>query len=174
LGDHLCLLVHDPSMRGRRLLADVGFGSSLLQPLPLADTAVRFAPFDVGLQRLGDGFWGFRENGGSGEFGFDFRDVAGDEDALASRCHAQQTAPDSMFMTNLVVQRRLQDRHVTLRGRTLTTLSEHGSRSRLLASAEELAAVVSDTFGLAVPEVADLWPQICARHAALFGPESGA
>ena len=40
---------------------------------------------------------------------------------------------------------------------------------RLLASADEFVDVLESRFGLDLPEAADLWPAICAKHEALFG-----
>ena len=69
--NHLCLLVRTEDDPDRRLLADVGFGGSLLEPLRFEEYATDQAPFRVGLRRLADGHWQFHENDGSGEFTFD-------------------------------------------------------------------------------------------------------
>jgi N-hydroxyarylamine O-acetyltransferase len=68
------------------------------------------------------------------------------------------------FVQNLVVQRR----HISLRGRVLTTLHGAGEEKIKLASIEDLMAALRDKFDLDVPEAATLWPTICARHEAVF------
>ncbi|HZX25147.1 MAG TPA: arylamine N-acetyltransferase, partial [Woeseiaceae bacterium] len=83
--NHLALLVETEDAPGRRFLADVGFGGSLVDPIELAEVNHRQPPFHLGLRRLDDGYWQFHEDAGDGEFSFDFEPVPGDEDALARR-----------------------------------------------------------------------------------------
>jgi len=40
----------------------------------------------------------------------------------------------------------------------------------MIGSADAFVAAPDDVFGLDLPEAADLWPIICARHEALFSP----
>jgi len=172
-GDHLLLLVQDPGEPGRRLLVDVGFGCSLVRPLPLAETDARFDPYDVGVRTLPDGSWRSREDDAGGAFSYDFRPDAAAEAVIAGRCVVQQSHPASTFVQNLVVQMRTPGGHTTLRGRVLKAFSGEGVATRLLESAGELQDVIGDTFGLDVPEARDLWPKVCARHEVLFGADDG-
>ena len=55
-GTHLALLVR---LDGEDWLADVGFGSSLAEPIPLAEARHDHRPFAVGLSRTEDGHWRF-------------------------------------------------------------------------------------------------------------------
>ncbi len=162
--NHLALLVETEDRPGRRYLADVGFGSSLIEPIELREASYRQAPFDLGLRRLDDGHWQFFEDAGDGVFTFDFEDTPGDEAALSERCHYLQTDPDSGFVKSLVAQIRLPDGHVTLRGRVLTTVSPEATDTSLIESADAMLDTLSHHFGLDVPEVAGLWPRIVARH----------
>lgn len=162
--NHLALLVETEDRPGRRYLADVGFGSSLIEPIELREASYRQAPFDLGLRRLDDGHWQFFEDAGDGVFTFDFEDRPGDEAALSERCHYLQTDPDSGFVKSLVAQIRRDDAHVTLRGRVLSSIGPDGTESRFIGSAEELTAVLRGLFSLDVPEVAGLWPRIARRH----------
>lgn len=168
LGNHLCLLVRlkDP------YLVDVGFGSSLLEPLELTTSDRLDAPFHVGVTEVDAGYWRFTEHLGGAPFSFDFKTTPADEQLLAAKCDKQQTDAGSPFVQNLVAKRRTRDGHLTLRGRVLTRASEAGDTRTLVASADELVACLRDTFDLDVPEVASLWPGICARHEALFGGTS--
>lgn len=167
LGNHLALIVH---LADGPWLADVGFGGSQAAPVPLAEGDHRHAPYDITLRRLEDGLWRFEETDGGNPFSFDFAAEDADPSRLLWHEANFQDDPNSMFLTNLVLQRRLgEDTHMTLRGRTVVTSGPGGVEKRLLESADELAAVVRDDFGLDVPEVATIWPKVVARHEALFG-----
>jgi len=162
--NHLTLLVETEDAPGRRFLADVGFGGSLVEPIELAEGTHRQPPFHLGLRRLDDGYWQFHEDAGDGEFSFDFEPVPGDEDALARRCDYLQTDPTSGFVKSLVAQIRLPDAHRTLRGRVLSEIGPEGETERLIRSADELVETLARQFQLNVPEVRDLWPRIVERH----------
>ncbi|MDJ0940382.1 MAG: arylamine N-acetyltransferase [Woeseiaceae bacterium] len=169
--NHLCLLVRTPDDPDTVYLADVGFGGSLLEPIELAAADFEHAPFRLGLRQLGSARWRYYEDGGDGEFSFDFTASAGDETVLSNRCRFLQTHPESSFVLNLVAQLRVGDEHRTLRGRVLTVLTPDGSSTRQLDSADELVTTLAELFGIDVPEVADLWPRIVARHREVFGEE---
>jgi N-hydroxyarylamine O-acetyltransferase len=101
-------------------------------------------------------------------FSFDFLETPADQ-ALLDAQHARlQADPDSPFVLNLVAQRRLGDRHLSLRGRVLTELGPEGRTETLLADADTLVETLATRFALDVPEIAARWPAICDRHAALF------
>ncbi|GAB4516379.1 MAG: arylamine N-acetyltransferase [Amphiplicatus sp.] len=168
LGNHLCLLVR---IDGRPWLADVGFGGSLLEPLPLEPLERDQPPFRLSLSAVDEGFWRYTEDAGESLFSFDFAPAPADEDLLAAKCAWLQSDPASPFVQNLVAQKRLADRHISLRGRVLKELTAEGARKRMLASADELVQTLRETFGLDEPEAARLWPAICARHEALFGAQ---
>ncbi len=169
LDNHLTLLVEIPGIE-TRYLADVGFGGSLLGPIPLCEGDDEHAPFRVGLRQLDEvDRWRFWEDAGDGEFSFDFSAKDANEEALAAKCVDLQTNPESSFVLNLVAQRRYENEHVTLRGRVLSTVSPDGACKRMLASVDELLHELESRFGLNEPGIGDLWPQICARHTELFG-----
>jgi len=165
MGNHLCLLVR----LDKPYLVDVGFGGSLSQPLPLAASAHDHSPYHLTLSKLNDGCWRFSETTGGDPFSYDFRTDAADEGSFADHCARLQSRADSLFVQNLLVQRRAGDKHIALRGRVLMTQQGGGARKKLLGSADELLATLRETFDLDVPEAATLWPAICARHERLFG-----
>lgn len=164
--NHLTLLVSSPC-EDTQWLADVGFGGSLLHPIRLEEGAHYHAPFTVGLRQLDDGFWQFWESVGDGEFSFDFEHASADERALSDRCHYLQTSQDSGFVQNFVCQLRRPDSHIVLRGRVLSVITIDGKSRRVLESADELVATLSEEFKLVAPEAAGLWARICARHDEL-------
>ena len=164
LGNHLCLLVH----LERPYLVDVGFGSSLLEPLPLEVGERIDAPYRVGLAEVGDGYWRFSERAHGAPFGFDFKPTHADEALLAAKSRLMQTDAGSPFVQNMVAKRRLGDAYFTLRGRVLTRTDVTGDTKTVLDSAAECVRRLRELFDLDVPEVEALWPAICARHEALF------
>ncbi len=169
LGNHLCLLVK----LDRPYLVDVGFGGSLLAPIPFEEGAHDHAPFRNRLFKTSDGYWRFEENGDGAPFGYDVAAAAADEALLANTCAFLQTHPSSPFVQNLVVQKRERDRHVTLRGRVLKDFGPEGAGKRLIRAPAELVDALASRFGLDLPEAASLWPAIEARHREVFGEGCG-
>ena len=167
LCNHLCLLVQ----LDEPWLVDVGFGGSLAEPFPVRLFERTEPPYQLALTRADGDYWRFVETTHDSQpFSFDFRIGAADEALFARMCEWQQTNPRSPFVQNLVAQRRTPDTHVSLRGRVLKTTHAARSEKALLGSADELVATLRDKLDLNVPEAASLWPAICERHAALFGP----
>lgn len=164
LGNHLCVLVK----LDQPYLVDVGFGGSLAEPLPIRAGTREETPYRITLSETGDGYWRFSEVAHGDPFSFDFSLASPDESLFASKCDYLQTDPKSSFVQNLVVQRRTRDTHLSLRGRVLTTLHSSHEEKTLLESPDELVATLRERFNLDVPEVASLWPTICARHDEVF------
>ena len=167
--NHLCLLVRTQDGGDVAYLADVGFGGSLLEPVPLAQAKHHQPPYRVALVNRGEDRWRFTESAPGAFNYFDFRPVAADEAALSAKCADLQSNPASGFVTNFVAQRRLADAHVSLRGRVLTTMRADGFRTRLIRSDEEFLGLLRSPLGLDVAGAAELWPLITARHSTLFG-----
>jgi N-hydroxyarylamine O-acetyltransferase len=164
MGTHLALLVD----AGGPWLVDVGFGGSLIGPLPLASTARDDAPFAVSLARTEDGYWRFSERTDDAPFSYDFLAAPADEALLAAKCRWQATDPASTFTQNFVAQRRFLGRHISLRGRVLAERGPGGVDKRLIGDRDEFAATLSEVFGLAEPRAREIWPRVCARHEQLF------
>jgi N-hydroxyarylamine O-acetyltransferase len=166
LGNHLALLVRleEP------FLVDAGFGGSLAAPIRLQAGAHRHAPYNLSLARLDDGYWRYEEQVDGKPFSFDFSETSADQALLDAHHVRLQAAPDSPFVLNLVAQRRVGDRHFSLRGRVLTELGPDGPKESLVDDADALVETLAARFALDVPEIAAHWPAICRRHADLFGP----
>lgn len=170
LGNHLALLVE---LDDGYWLVDAGFGGSLATPVRLAAAAHRHAPYDLSLAQLNDGYWRYEEQADGRPFSFDFRAAPADQTLLDAHHAKLQTAPDSPFVLNLVVQRRHGNRHVSLRGRVLTELDPDGRTAEiLLRDAAALVDTLAIRFGLDVPEIAAHWPAICERHTVVFAEDS--
>jgi N-hydroxyarylamine O-acetyltransferase len=170
LGNHLCLLV----TLDQSYLVDIGFGGSLLWPLPLVEAEYDHSPYHISLTKVENAYWRFSERANSEPFSFDFQTTTADEQLLAAQCTSLQSNPESVFVQNLSVQRRSDVGHLALRGRVLTTLRGDSEEKRLIASAEELVATLAEVFQLNLPEAESLWPKICARHEAVFGRATNA
>ncbi len=165
LGNHLCLLVR----LDKPYLVDVGFGSSLSQPIPLEPSTHEQPPYHLTLSKMHDGYWRFSERTHGDPFSYDFSIDPADENRFAEHCARLQTDADSTFVQNLLVQRRDDDKHLALRGRVLMTQQGTAAEKRVLSSADQLVATLREEFDLDMPEAAALWPAICARHETLFG-----
>lgn len=165
-GNHLILRV---DLDDEAWMADAGFGDGPLGPFRIRPGAFRDGCFAFDLALQPDGWWRLTNHPRGGAPSFDFRDEPADETVLANKCHWLQTAPESGFVQNAVVQRHRPEGLAILRGRTLRTLLAHETQERLISSADEYVSVLADVFALDLPEAADLWPAIQARHAALFG-----
>lgn len=168
LANHLCLVVRSPDSPESVRLADVGFGGSMIEPIPIEASQYEQTPFRIGLRQLDDGHWQFREESGADSVSYDFLVESGDESAMSEKCRQLQTDPNSSFVLNLVAQQRTPETHIVLRGRVFTTNTASGKTTRLLQSPGDLTDALNDVFQLDVPEAAGLWPGIVARHNRLF------
>lgn len=161
IGNHLVLLV---DLDGEPWIADTGFGDGALEPFPLREAAFQIGGFAFSLEKLDARWWRFHNHPFGGAKSFDFQVGPADPAVLAEKCQWLQTAPDSGFVLNAVAQRFCGDEILQLRGRVLNRVRPSGKVERTLASADEFVAVLADDFGLDLPEAADLWPRILARH----------
>jgi len=165
LGNHLVLIV---SVDGEPWIADVGLGDGSLDPFVLRTGPFSVAGYRFGLARLDRMWWRFQNHEQSNARSFDFIPEPSLPGVLAAHCEWQQTAPESTFVLNLVVQRFTGDEILQLHGRVLRALRPGSRRERVLDSADDLVRVLNRQFGLDVPEAATLWPRILARHDELF------
>lgn len=168
---HLCLLVTTPES-DTKYLVDVGFGGSMIRPIPLMEATYDQPPFSLGLDRLDDQYWQYWEDLGDGKFSFDFTEDPACELALAKKCEYLQSDPASPFVLNLVAQRRSREQHLTLRGRIFSVSKPGGKESQTLDSPEALVSILANEFRLDVVGIADLWPKIVARHEQFFATDT--
>lgn len=165
ISNHLVLLVK----LDRTYLADLGLGDAIREPIPLAAGTYRQGSLAFGLEYLPDCYWRFRNHG----FGYppsaDFKAEPADEAALAGRCQWLQTAAESRFVQNLIVQRMEPEAVLALTGRVLRRKTADGQDKTLLNSPAELAATLEREFGISGVDAAKLWPKVAARHEELFG-----
>jgi len=169
LGNHLVLLV---DISGEPWIADVGFGDGSLEPFPLRSGPFNVASYEFGLEQVDGLWWRFRNHPHGAARSFDFIPEPALPGVLAAHSDWQQTAPESSFVMNLVVQRFTERGHVQLQGRMLRRLRAGRKEQRVVGSPAHLVRVLDREFGLDLPEAASLWPRIAARHEQLFPPKA--
>ena len=146
-------------------LADVGFGALLMDaPLRLISGVEQQSPSaTLRLREEDDGRYTLQarlpEEWGD-VYRFNLEPQLASDYALANWFTA--THPDSLFRNNLLMERLLPDRRVTLFNTRLVERPVAGeARERILAGAAELNDVIADVFGIASPvSAADIWARI--------------
>lgn len=170
IGNHLVLLVD----LDETWIADAGFGDGLIEPARLADGPFSNGPYQCGIENLGDGWRRYLNDERGGAPSFDFNESVSDEALLERMCRLLQTDAESPFVQNAVVQRWINDEHLSLRGRVFVRTTKTDRETRLISDAEEYVKLLRDEFALDLPEAAGLWPKIVARHIEVFGAEETA
>lgn len=169
LGAHLALKV---TIGGADWLADVGFGSAFFSPIPLAAGRDDSGPIPVSLNVTPDGYWRLTTHSPANPMSFDFRDAPADAADLARMCAWQGTDQGSIFVQNALARRLTPEAHHAVLGRVYQVTTRAGITQTTVADAAAYVALLRGAFLLDLPEAADLWPAICARHEALFGEEA--
>jgi len=164
MGSHLALLV----TLDEPWVVDVGFGSWIGAPVPLKPGKMALKPWPVTVEQRPDGIWHLSAELRNRTMAYIFGDGPGDEALLTQMCSWQTRDSDSIFVQNLIAQRRIGDTDLSLRGRVLLVTDATGRTERLLTDADDLVTTLHEGFGLDVPAAAQLWPAVVARHAALF------
>lgn len=156
VGNHLALIVR----LDRDYLADVGLGSGLIEPIPLAEGTYRqrFATFR--LERLDARWWRFHNQPNVMPPSFDFALDTRDEALLEDRCRWLQTDPASPFRQNAVVQRYGADRLESLIGPSFLRVDGDGVRRLPINSASHYEHVLRQSFGLQLQDAAQMWSRI--------------
>lgn len=169
VGNHLVLLVD----LDRTYLADAGFGDGLIEPAPLEEGAFANGPFACRLEQVGGGWWRYHNDERGGAPSFDFNEAVADEALLERMCRWLQTDANSPFVQNAVVQRWRGGEHLSLRGRVLQKLGRE-KNTEIISDAAQYVETLKTLFLLDLPAAGGLWPQICARHEALFNADNDA
>jgi arylamine N-acetyltransferase len=125
--------------------------------------------FGYGLERLDDGWWRFHNSEFGGAPNFDFTEAPVAPALLEEKCRWLQTWPDSPFVTTATAQRHRPGEILVLRGRVLRRVRPHGTEDILIGDAKAYVDLLARDFDLHVPQAAELWPRILARHTQLFG-----
>jgi N-hydroxyarylamine O-acetyltransferase len=165
--NHMALLVH---LDGERWLADAGLGEGFIEPLPFREGRYAIGAFPYSVSREPGGSWWIGQHEWGSFSGF--RMVEDESPVSAFEMHHRRLAgdPASSFVQTLVIQQPREDRIVTLRARTLSSVGPSVDEQRVVADREELAAVLHEVFGMTVggPRLDRLWTQATAQHDAFL------
>jgi N-hydroxyarylamine O-acetyltransferase len=165
--NHMALLVH---LDGERWLADAGLGEGFVEPLPFREGRFSVGPFSYSVEREPGGSWWIGQHEWGSFSGF--RMVEEESAVAAFEVHHRRLATDpaSSFVQTLVVQQPHEDRIVTLRARTLSSVGPSVAEKRVVEDREELAEVLWEVFGITVDSsrLDRLWMQAAAQHAAFL------
>ncbi len=168
-GNHLVLRVElDEGL----YLADVGFGDGPVEPIRIVEGDFTSGGLPFSVSRVDNDWWRLRNHPWGGAPNFDFNLAPADESKFAARCNQLQTAPDSHFVLNLFCFRFRQNGVVGVRGRVVRTVTPDGYEDRILNSADELVRFFDEELDLRDPELASLWPKICARHEIVMAEQA--
>jgi N-hydroxyarylamine O-acetyltransferase len=164
VGNHLALVVK----LDRLYLADVGLGNGLIEPTPLVEGPIRQGFKRFALERIGGGWWRFRNHEGALPPSFDFSLAVTDESLLEAKCQWMQKDPASPFVQHSIMQRQFEDRVESLVDRTHSVVTAGGTSSVEIGNAEDYARIVRQNFGLEVRDVARLWSRVSGTGKADF------
>jgi N-hydroxyarylamine O-acetyltransferase len=165
--NHMARLVH---LDGERWLADAGLGEGFIEPLPFREGRRSIGPLSYSVAREPGGSWWIGQHEWGSFSGF--RMVEEESSVSTFEVHHRRLAtdPTSSFVQTLVVQQPREDRIVTLRARTVSSVGPAVDSKRVVADREELAAVLYDVFGITVDgsRLDRLWTQAAAQHEAFL------
>lgn len=168
MGNHLVLLVN---LDRRTYVADLGLGDGMRLPLPLAEGEHTQCELTFRVEALEGGIWRIFNHSFGYPTDYDLRVEEADESQLCSYAEQLQTSPDSVFVQNLDCELMTDNAITCLTGRVLRKKSASGTLRRLIGSADEMHAVLRETFGIFGVDLAPAWPLICDRHQVLFGDQ---
>ncbi len=153
--NHLALIVHD---LGGTWFVDGGLGDAIYEPLPLVPGTYRQGPFTYELaESESRGGWRL-EHDPTGSFGAMEFEAAGARIADFDEAHSWlSSSPDTPFKRFLVAQVREESRVLTVRGCTLLTVDERGTREAVIEDPREWLAQLTG-MGLTSEGLLELWP----------------
>jgi len=161
---HMLLVVEAD---GREWLADVGFGATLLEPIPFEDGAVsRQGGWTYGLAKHGDGSWRLRSPDADGWTDlYTFTEEPQRFIDYVVYNHYTATHPDSPFVSQPRAVRVKPDVRYTLGGSTFISKFPEGSLEKRDLPKDEAIEALRDTFGIV------LAPEDEARLREIFAME---
>jgi len=151
--DHMTLLVE----MEERMIADVGFGDSFIEPLKLGPgeqiqrgVTYRLSGSDAGrvVER--------RRAGDRWEPQYAFTLTPRRLEEFAAMCHHQQTSPDSVFTRKSVCSLATRDGRITLADGRLIVTSGRDRQERQVKGEEEYRALLKSRFGIDLGRDADV------------------
>lgn len=152
--DHMLLKVELPDP----WLADVGFGESFVDPVPLRAGAEKTGNGQVFGVKPENGGWELhrRDRDGSDVPLYRFVDAARQLSEYVPMCEHHQHSPESSFTRRHICTVAKPDGRVTLAGMRLIETKNGFRRETLLSSAHELENCLREQFSVVLPATADL------------------
>jgi N-hydroxyarylamine O-acetyltransferase len=165
--NHMALLVH---LDDERWLADAGLGEGFVVPLPFREGRVVVGPFSYSLERENGVTWWMGQHEWGSFSGFRMTEEEAPLSAFDEHHRRLASDPSSSFVKTLVVQQPHEDRIVTLRARTLSSIGPSVDSKRVVEDRDELAATLRGVFGITVAgeRLDRLWTQATAQHEAFL------
>jgi N-hydroxyarylamine O-acetyltransferase len=167
-GNHLALTVE---VDGQTWLIDVGLGTGLHEPMPLAAGRHTQGPFRylLGRSQVADG-WRLDQDPRIEVFeGMDFADAPATMTDFQAMHVRLSTDPRSGFVAWLSVQLRTADAAWALKNLVLTRYGDDGATRLLLDTPAAFWGTLTDLFGFAPEDLAEaeraaLWDRLWAAH----------
>lgn len=153
--DHMLLMVK----LDQPYIADVGFGDSFVEPLPmiLAETADH--P-EFAVVAAGEAWDVVRQQADAAVAPqYRFTNMPREMHDFAGMCHFHQTSPESHFTQNRICSLALPDGRVTLSGMRLIETRNGERRERLLGNPLEIQTTLRERFGVEFNEPVD-WSKL--------------
>jgi N-hydroxyarylamine O-acetyltransferase len=153
--DHLLLLVE----LGERWVADVGFGDSFVDPLPLHGSGRARSRFNRAYRLEPSGgewiLWRIaRGDAWTPQYSFSLEPHALEE--FAPMCHYHQTSPASVFTRKTVCSLATPSGRRTVTNSRLITTDRGRRVERDISGSDEYLAVLREWFGISLPESRDV------------------
>ena len=142
-------------------LADVGFGESFVDPLPLRAGVEESEDGQLYGVSFESGGWELyrRDSDGTEVPLYRFLDVAHELREYVPMCEYHQTSPESSFTRRRICTMASPDGRITLAGMRLIETKNGSREERLLASEEELRDCLRERFAIELPPGAG-WVQV--------------
>jgi N-hydroxyarylamine O-acetyltransferase len=138
-------------------LADVGFGESFVDPIPLrAGGANEVNRRRYSVVPASDEWQLVREDENGRVPQYRFRDASRQLGDYAGMCHYHQTSPDSHFTKGWTCSKATQDGRITLADMRLIMTRDSNREESLLTTEAELRRCLRERFGIEFSESADL------------------
>lgn len=156
--NHLAMVVH----LEQPYLADVGFGTGSLNPIPLQPGEYHDGRATFSLKSDGD-WWRVCAAGGQT---YDFTTAPREYHAFEHRARLLATTAESMFVQNLVVIQLREDGMSSLINSAFKAQSATEILEETAPTQAELTRILNDEFNLQVNGMKALWQRVAAQQKA--------
>lgn len=149
-GNHNVLLV---DVDGQRWVADVGIGDGFREPLPLSEGRHRQDGLDYRLERLDARTWRLHEPPSALVASYDFHTKPARLTDFTTRNRQLSTAPDSPYVTTLMIALPDGTGTALLLSRTLRKVGPGAREPEKVAGPEQFASLLRDRFDVSIDDL---------------------